>query len=117
MNDRLVWIDCEMTGLDLTSDALIEIACIVTDSELNALDDGIDVGQRADQQRQDRIDDEKGEDRQQQRNPGACPQMLTTSLIGATNDLAAPLRLCVQSVSPPPRGTFFVLVFARQGTA
>jgi oligoribonuclease len=43
MNDRLVWIDCEMTGLDLTSDALIEIACIVTDSELNALDDGIDV--------------------------------------------------------------------------
>src|SRR5215475_6269497 len=43
MTDRLVWIDCEMTGLDLTSDALVEIACIVTDSELNALDDGIDV--------------------------------------------------------------------------
>jgi oligoribonuclease len=43
MTDRLVWIDCEMTGLDLTSDALIEIACIVTDGELNSLDDGIDV--------------------------------------------------------------------------
>ena len=43
MNDRLVWIDCEMTGLDLTSDALVEIACIVTNSELRALDDGIDV--------------------------------------------------------------------------
>jgi oligoribonuclease len=43
MTDRLVWIDCEMTGLDLTSDALVEIACIVTDSELLALDDGIDV--------------------------------------------------------------------------
>src|SRR3984957_2017272 len=43
MTDRLVWIDCEMTGLDLTSDALIEIACIVTDGELNALDEGIDV--------------------------------------------------------------------------
>ena len=43
MNDRLVWIDCEMTGLDLTSDALVEIACIVTDGELNPLDDGIDV--------------------------------------------------------------------------
>ena len=40
MTDRLVWIDCEMTGLDLTSDALVEIACIVTDGELNALDDG-----------------------------------------------------------------------------
>jgi oligoribonuclease len=43
MTDRLVWIDCEMTGLDLSSDALIEIACIVTDGELNALDEGIDV--------------------------------------------------------------------------
>jgi oligoribonuclease len=43
MTDRLVWIDCEMTGLDLTSDALVEIACIVTDGELNALDEGIDV--------------------------------------------------------------------------
>ena len=43
MNDRLVWIDCEMTGLDLTRDALIEIACLVTDGELNIPDDGIDV--------------------------------------------------------------------------
>ena len=43
MTDRLVWIDCEITGLDLTRDALVEIACIVTDGELNALDDGIDV--------------------------------------------------------------------------
>jgi oligoribonuclease len=43
MTDRLVWIDCEMTGLDLASDALVEIACIVTDGELNAVDDGIDV--------------------------------------------------------------------------
>jgi oligoribonuclease len=43
MNDRLVWIDCEMTGLDLASDALVEIACVVTDGELNTVDDGIDV--------------------------------------------------------------------------
>jgi oligoribonuclease len=42
-NDRLVWIDCEMTGLDIRRDALIEIACLVTDAELNTLDDGIDV--------------------------------------------------------------------------
>jgi oligoribonuclease len=42
MTDRLVWIDCEMTGLDLERDALIEIACLVTDGELNLLDDGID---------------------------------------------------------------------------
>jgi oligoribonuclease len=43
MNDRLVWIDCEMTGLDLRRDALIEIAALVTDSELNILDAGIDL--------------------------------------------------------------------------
>jgi len=42
MTDRLVWIDCEMTGLDLERDALIEIACLVTDGELNLLDAGID---------------------------------------------------------------------------
>lgn len=43
MNDRLVWIDCEMTGLDLHKDALIEIAVLVTDGELNIIDEGIDV--------------------------------------------------------------------------
>jgi oligoribonuclease len=43
MNDRLVWIDCEMTGLDIERDALIEIACLVTDRELNLLDEGIDL--------------------------------------------------------------------------
>jgi len=41
--DRLVWVDCEMTGLDLGSDLLIEVAALVTDSELNVLGDGIDV--------------------------------------------------------------------------
>jgi len=43
MTDRLVWIDCEMTGLDLGRDALVEIACLVTDGELAMLDDGINV--------------------------------------------------------------------------
>jgi oligoribonuclease len=43
MTDRLVWIDCEMTGLDLARDALVEIACIVTDGELNPVDDGLDL--------------------------------------------------------------------------
>src|SRR6516164_1237325 len=43
MNDRLVWIDCEMTGLDIEQDAMVEIACVVTDSELNLLDGGIDL--------------------------------------------------------------------------
>ena len=43
VNDRLVWIDCEMTGLDIERDALIEIACLVTDAELTLLDEGVDV--------------------------------------------------------------------------
>ncbi|NHC24546.1 oligoribonuclease [Nocardioides sp. IC4_145] len=43
MNDRLVWIDCEMTGLDLRADALIEVAALVTDFELNVLGEGVDI--------------------------------------------------------------------------
>ena|SRR5690625_1072254 len=41
--DPIVWIDCEMTGLDLRRDALIEVAVVVTDSELRPLDPGIDL--------------------------------------------------------------------------
>ncbi|WP_413809326.1 oligoribonuclease [Streptomyces sp. OE57] len=43
MNDRMVWIDCEMTGLSLANDALIEVAALVTDSELNILGEGVDI--------------------------------------------------------------------------
>ena len=43
MNDRLVWIDCEMTGLDLGRDALIEIAALVTDGDLRVLGEGVDL--------------------------------------------------------------------------
>ncbi|MGX6396586.1 oligoribonuclease [Rothia kristinae] len=42
-HERIVWIDCEMTGLDLERDALIEVAVLITDAELNILDDGLDV--------------------------------------------------------------------------
>ncbi|RIX28285.1 oligoribonuclease [Amnibacterium setariae] len=41
--DRLVWIDCEMTGLDLAVDELVEVAVVVTDFELKVLDPGFDV--------------------------------------------------------------------------
>ncbi len=43
VNEMLVWVDCEMTGLDLRADALIEVAALVTDAELNVLGDGVDV--------------------------------------------------------------------------
>lgn len=39
----LVWIDCEMTGLDLSKDALVEVAVLVTDGQLNVQDEGIDL--------------------------------------------------------------------------
>lgn len=41
--DRIVWVDCEMTGLDLGSDALVEVAAVVTDADLNELDEGVTV--------------------------------------------------------------------------
>lgn len=42
-SENLVWIDCEMTGLDVEKDCLVEIAVLVTDSELNILDEGLSV--------------------------------------------------------------------------
>ncbi|MCW4355783.1 oligoribonuclease [Hoyosella sp. YIM 151337] len=48
MQDKLVWIDCEMTGLDLGKDKLIEIAALVTDANLNILGEGVDVVIHAD---------------------------------------------------------------------
>lgn len=53
----LVWIDCEMTGLDLAGDALIEVAALVTDSELNVLGDGVDVIIKPSQQALDQMND------------------------------------------------------------
>jgi oligoribonuclease len=43
VSERLVWIDCEMTGLDYVADALIEVAALVTDFDLNVLGEGIDL--------------------------------------------------------------------------
>ncbi len=43
MSDYLVWIDCEMTGLNLRTDALIEVAMLMTDAELNVVGDGVDL--------------------------------------------------------------------------
>jgi oligoribonuclease len=48
VRDLLVWIDCEMTGLDLQRDALIEVAALVTDPDLNVLGEGVDVVIHAD---------------------------------------------------------------------
>ncbi|MGV9826627.1 MULTISPECIES: oligoribonuclease [unclassified Gordonia (in: high G+C Gram-positive bacteria)] len=57
MQDKLVWIDCEMTGLDLDKDKLIEIAALVTDGDLNILGDGVDVVIHADDDALDSMPD------------------------------------------------------------
>lgn len=43
IEDRLVWIDCEMTGLDLSIDELVEVAVVITDSELNPVHAGFTI--------------------------------------------------------------------------
>jgi len=42
-SETLVWIDCEMTGLDVERDALVEVAVLITDNDLNVLDDGFSI--------------------------------------------------------------------------
>lgn len=43
LKEPLVWIDCEMTGLDLEKDCLLEVAVIITDGQTNIVDEGIDL--------------------------------------------------------------------------
>ncbi len=54
---HLIWIDCEMTGLDLTTDTLVEIAVLVTDSDLNVIGEGVDVVIHATQGQLDSMND------------------------------------------------------------
>ncbi len=55
--DPLVWLDLEMTGLDVEQHTIVEIACIVTDSDLTPLDDGIDIVVHQDADAMGRMDD------------------------------------------------------------
>lgn len=57
VDDRLVWVDLEMTGLLVETDVIVEIACIVTDSSLTALDDGIQLVVHADAENLARMND------------------------------------------------------------
>ena len=54
---NLIWIDCEMTGLDLNKDVLVEIAVLVTDSQLNVLGEGVDLVIKCDQASLDGMND------------------------------------------------------------
>ena len=54
---NLIWVDCEMTGLSIENDALVEIAVLVTDSQLNVLGEGVDLVVRAGQEKLDGMND------------------------------------------------------------
>jgi oligoribonuclease len=43
ISENLVWIDCEMTGLNPEIDCLVEVAVVITNSELEILDAGLNV--------------------------------------------------------------------------
>ena len=54
---NLIWVDCEMTGLDLNNDALVEIAVLVTDAQLNVLGEGVDLVIKCSQEKLDGMND------------------------------------------------------------
>src|SRR6187551_3037288 len=56
-HDVLVWIDCEMTGLDLAVDELVEVAVVVTDYDLTPLDPGFTIVIKPDQSALDNMND------------------------------------------------------------
>jgi len=56
-NDRLVWIDCEMTGLDLEVDELVEVAVVVTDFDLRPVHPGFTIVIKPDQSALDHMND------------------------------------------------------------
>ncbi|MBS5825999.1 MAG: oligoribonuclease [Actinomyces sp.] len=53
----LVWIDCEMTGLDLDKDGLVEVAVVITDEQLKVVDPGIDIVIKPSQEALDNMGD------------------------------------------------------------
>ena len=54
---NLIWVDCEMTGLSVENDALVEIAVLVTDSQLNVLGEGVDLVIKTTQEKLDGMND------------------------------------------------------------
>ena len=54
---NLIWVDCEMTGLSIENDALVEIAVLVTDSQLNVLGEGVDLVVKTSQEKLDGMND------------------------------------------------------------
>jgi oligoribonuclease len=90
MNDRIVWIDCEMTGLELGRDALVEVAALVTDSELTVLGEGVDVVIKPPQEAVDQMVDVV---REMHRHSGLIEELASgTTLVDAEEQVLAYVR-------------------------
>jgi oligoribonuclease len=85
-DDRLVWVDLEMTGLEPERDVIVEIACIVTDSSLAALDDGIQMVVHADADALAAMSDFV---REMHRKSGLLPEIERSTIDVATAEAAA----------------------------
>jgi len=55
-SDRIVWIDCEMTGLDFKNDLLVEIACVITNAKLEQVAEGLNIVIQAPTERLETMD-------------------------------------------------------------
>ena len=101
-NDRIVWIDCEMTGLSLTTDALIEVAALVTDYELNQLGDGIDLVIKPPAEALEHMDDFV---RDMHTSSGLLDELATgTTMAEAEAQLLAYIRQWAPEASKAPLG-------------
>ena len=96
-DDRLVWVDLEMTGLLVDSDVIVEIACIVTDASLNPLDDGIQLVVHADAETLGRMTDFV---REMHTKSGLLPQIEQSEVSVADAEKAA-LAYVKQHVPKP----------------
>jgi oligoribonuclease len=97
-DDRLVWIDLEMTGLEVERHVIVEIACIVTDSGLGPLDDGIDLVLHADHDALAHMDDYV---RAMHTKSGLLPQIEASTVTVA--DAQAQVLDYVRTHVPTPR--------------
>ena len=101
-NDRIIWIDCEMTGLSLTNDALIEVAALVTDYELNQLGDGIDLVIKPPAEALEHMDDFV---RDMHTSSGLLDELATgTTMAEAEAQLLAYIRQWAPEASKAPLG-------------
>ncbi len=98
-DDRLVWIDLEMTGLDPAVHTIVEIACVVTNSELELIDDGIDIVVHATEAELATMDDFV---RKMHTKSGLLPE-IKASTVGLADAGKAVLEY-IQERVPTPRG-------------